>query len=325
MGALQQALLEILFENKNGYISGQTISNQLGCSRTAVWKHIKDLENKGYHIESIHKKGYKLISAPNELSEGEILAGLKTEKLGKKIIFKEKIPSTQKLAHHLAEDGTPHGSLVLADQQLTGRGRLGRQWHSPKGTGIWMSLIIRPELSPQRAPQLTLLTAVAIVKAIQDVTQVECQIKWPNDILYQGKKLVGILTELQAEVDVTKAVIIGIGMNVNIDKNQFPDDLVDKATSIKEITGKEFRRSTIIQTILFEFEKLYNIYLQEGFSIIKLLWESYAVSIGQVIKVRLPRGNELLGKAKGINEEGVLLLEGNDGEIHHIYSADIIL
>ncbi|MBM7645265.1 BirA family biotin operon repressor/biotin-[acetyl-CoA-carboxylase] ligase [Scopulibacillus daqui] len=325
MSKTKNHILKLLFENRNDYLSGQKISDEIGCSRTAVWKHIKELENEGYSIASVHKRGYKLIDAPDQLSEARIRAGLETERLGHRLVCKDELPSTQKEAQHLAEDGAEEGTVVLAEEQTSGRGRLGRQWHSPKGAGIWMSLIIRPDIQINKAPQFTLLTAAAVVKAVKRATGLDCEIKWPNDILYKGKKFVGILTECQAEAADVKAIIIGIGINVNTDIEDFPDELKDIATSLRIEAGKTFDRAEIIQAILKEIESLYKMYMDEGFHFIKLLWESYAISLGKKIYARKTNGDVIYGLAQGIDDEGVLLLRDDDGHIHKIYSADIEL
>ncbi len=323
MKKTKHKILDMLLKHPDIHLSGQKICDVLGCSRTAVWKHIKELESEGFKIEAIQKKGYRLLSTPNELSEARILVGLKTKELGQHLIYFDSIGSTQKETQHLAEDGAPHGTLVITSHQMTGRGRLGRTWSMPKGKGIAMSLILRPKLSINRIPQLTLIAAVAVYKAITEVTGIQTDIKWPNDILVMGKKIVGILTEMQTEGTNVKAVIIGMGMNINANKNDFPEEIRHVATSLKTLTGKEHDMSLIVQTILFYFEELYLRYLEEGFSVIKWMWESHAVSIGKRINARLFNGKVLTGLAKGIDEEGALLLEDDQGSIHKIYSADI--
>ncbi|RFB16945.1 biotin--[acetyl-CoA-carboxylase] ligase [Bacillus sp. HNG] len=321
---IRKKLLEV-FSSANGeFISGQKLSEQLGCSRTAVWKHIEDLRNEGYELEAVRKLGYRIITKPDKISGNEIQLGLETKSLGRNIHFEESVTSTQQIAHKLAYEGAVEGTLVVAEEQTTGRGRLDRAWYSPKHTGVWMSMILRPQIPPSQAPQLTLLAAVGVVQAIQEVTGLEPDIKWPNDILIHQKKIVGILTELQAETDRINSVIIGIGINVNQELSQFPENLHTIASSLAIEKGDKIDRAELIQVILLKIEKLYNEYLQHGFKVVKLLWESYATSIGKQIIARTISGS-IEGKAIGINEEGVLLLEDAEGKVHHIYSADIEL
>ncbi|MDR4888689.1 biotin--[acetyl-CoA-carboxylase] ligase [Fredinandcohnia sp. QZ13] len=321
---IRKKLLEV-FSSANGeFISGQKLSEQLGCSRTAVWKHIEDLRNEGYELEAVRKLGYRIITKPDKISGNEIQLGLETKSLGRNIHFEESVTSTQQIAHKLAYEGAVEGTLVVAEEQTTGRGRLDRAWYSPKHTGVWMSMILRPQIPPSQAPQLTLLAAVGVVQAIQEVTGLEPDIKWPNDILIHQKKIVGILTELQAETDRINSVIIGIGINVNQELSQFPENLHTIASSLAIEKGDKIDRAKLIQVILLKIEKLYNEFLQHGFKVVKLLWESYATSIGKQIIARTISGS-IEGKAIGINEEGVLLLEDAEGKVHHIYSADIEL
>ncbi len=314
-----------MFTKSNGeFLSGQKISEELGCSRTAVWKHIEELRQAGYELEAIRRKGYRITKIPEKISSNEISLGLKTLNLGRVIHFEESVGSTQKIAHQLAHDGALEGTLVVAEEQTSGRGRLNREWFSPKYTGVWMSLILRPNLPPAKAPQLTLLTAVAISQAIEEVTSLRPDIKWPNDILLNKKKTVGILTEMQAEADKINSVIIGIGINVNQQLEHFPEELHTIATSLSIELKKPINRAELIQMVLLKFENLYQIYLEHGFYPIKLLWESYAISIGKKIIARTITGT-LTGTAKGITEDGVLMLEGEDGKISYIHSADIEL
>ncbi|WP_026676975.1 biotin--[acetyl-CoA-carboxylase] ligase [Fictibacillus gelatini] len=319
---MRQQLLEMLMNHQGEFLSGQQISDQLNCSRTAIWKHIAELRKQGYQVEAAPKKGYRILSSPDAVTADEISIRLKTEKFGRQIVSKESVSSTQEIAHKLSHEKCEEGTLVVADEQTGARGRMGRPWQSPKGSGIWMSLILRPEIPLQRAPQLTLLTAVAVVKAIHKVTGLNAEIKWPNDILINGKKVVGILTELQAEADRINSVIIGIGMNVNLSSDELPDEIRGIATSLQIETGQAIRRADLIAAVMKEMELLYKQYLQEGFHLIKLLWESYALSLGKRIKVRTISG-EFEGFAKGITDEGVLLLEDDENQIHQIYSADI--
>ncbi|GMB07902.1 biotin--[acetyl-CoA-carboxylase] ligase [Thermolongibacillus altinsuensis] len=318
----RKKLLKLFAEANGEFISGQKISDQLGCSRTAVWKHIEDLRQEGFEVEAVRRLGYRLKSAPDKVTGNEIQLGLKTKRLGWNVYYEESVPSTQKIAHKLAYDGAEEGTLVIAEEQTAGRGRLDRSWHSPKGTGIWMSLILRPAIPPQQAPQLTLLAAVAVSQGIQEVTGLVPDIKWPNDILLNGKKAVGILTELQADPDQVHAVIVGIGINVNQTREHFPSELASTATSLALEAGKPVNRAQLVQMILSKFETLYDQYLQHGFSPIKLLWEGYAVTIGKEVVARTLSGT-VSGVALGITDTGTLKLRTKDGDIHYIYSADI--
>ncbi|WP_026560184.1 biotin--[acetyl-CoA-carboxylase] ligase [Bacillus sp. J37] len=321
---LRSKLLEAFSNAEGGFVSGQKLSEYIGCSRTAVWKHIEDLRKDGYELEAVRRLGYRITKKPNKISDNEIKIGLKTRKMGHHVHFEETVTSTQKIAQTLANEGAEEGTIVVAEQQTNGRGRMARQWYSPSGTGIWMSLIIRPNIAVQATPQLTLLTAVAIVQAIEEITPLKPDIKWPNDILINGKKLVGILTELQAEADRVHSIIIGTGINVNQSITDFPEELHHVATSIHLETNKQWDRAQLIQEILLKFENLYSLYLAQGFRPIKLLWEGYAVSLQKPITARTINGT-VEGKAIGINDAGVLLIQTSDGSVKQIYSADIEL
>nr|WP_226534977.1 biotin--[acetyl-CoA-carboxylase] ligase [Fictibacillus halophilus] len=319
---MREALLHMLAENEGEFVSGQQISESLNCSRTAIWKHISELRKSGYSIEAVQKRGYRLLTSPDLVTAEEVSLYTGEGTFGKKVTYKTSVNSTQEIAHSLAREGAVEGSIVIADEQTGGRGRLGRAWQSPSGTGIWMSLILRPEIPLQKAPQLTLLIAVAASRAIEKVTGLEAAIKWPNDLLIRGKKVAGILTELQAEADSIHSVIVGIGMNVNQEKKHFTEEISEIATSLAIEGGKTYKRAEIAGEVMQEIENLYRSYLDKGFAVIKLLWEARAYSLGKRITARSVTGS-ITGYAKGITDEGVLLLEDDNGEIHSIYSADI--
>jgi BirA family biotin operon repressor/biotin-[acetyl-CoA-carboxylase] ligase len=321
---IRKELLDAFTAAGDSYLSGQYLAELIGCSRTAVWKHIMELRKDGFELEAVRRKGYRIVKTPEKITADEIRFGLKTEFIGKNIHYQESVESTQKIAHHLSFEDAPEGSVVIAEEQLSGRGRMDRKWHSPKFTGIWMSLIIRPNIPLHKAPQLTLLTAVAVVQAIEEMTNLTPEIKWPNDILINGRKTTGILTELQAEADQIHSIIIGIGMNVNQKKEDFPLELQGTATSLFIEKGEEVPRAQLIRIVLKNFETLYLLYLEKGFTPIKLLWESYAVSIGKQIRARTLT-NTIEGIALGITDEGVLKIQDSNDEIHHVYSADIEL
>jgi BirA family transcriptional regulator, biotin operon repressor / biotin---[acetyl-CoA-carboxylase] ligase len=319
---IRKELLDAFTNAGEAFLSGQHLAELIGCSRTAVWKHIEELRKDGFELEAVRNKGYRILKTPEKITADEIRLGLTTLFMGRNIHYEDTVESTQRIAHRLASEDVPEGTVIVAEEQLSGRGRMDRKWHSPKYTGIWMSLIIRPNILLNNAPQLTLLTAVAIVQAIEETVDVLPEIKWPNDILINGKKVTGILTELQAEADRIHSIIIGIGLNVNQAKEDFPSDLRETASSLFIESGKKVSRAELIRSIFKNFEKLYTLYLDQGFLPIKLLWEGYAGSIGKSIKARTLK-ETIEGKALGITEDGVLMVEDQTGAIHHIYSADI--
>lgn len=317
-------LLDAFTTAGESYLSGQHLATVIGCSRTAVWKHIEELRKEGFEVKAVRKKGYRIVKTPEKMTEDEIRLGLTTEFIGRNLHFEETVESTQRIAHQLASEGVLEGTVILAEEQRAGKGRMNRKWHSPKYTGIWMSLILRPNIQLTKAPQLTLLTAVAVVQAMEEVTGLTPEIKWPNDILINGKKVTGILTELQAEADRIHSIIIGIGINVNQKKADFPLELQETASSLYIEKGEIISRAALIKSIFKHFEKLYSLYLEKGFFPIKLLWEGYAISVGKILKARTLT-SVIEGKALGITDEGVLQLEDSNGTIHHVYSADIEL
>jgi BirA family transcriptional regulator, biotin operon repressor / biotin---[acetyl-CoA-carboxylase] ligase len=321
---LRKDLLDAFTNADGAYLSGQHIAELIGCSRTAVWKHIEELRKEGFELEAVRRKGYRIVKTPEKITADELRLGLTTKFIGKNVHYEESVESTQKIAHLLAYEDAPEGTVIIAEEQLSGRGRMDRKWHSPKYTGIWMSIILRPNIPLTKAPQLTLLAAVAIVQAIEDLTGLLPEIKWPNDILIKGKKVTGILTELEAEADRINSIIIGIGMNVNQTKDDFPSELQQIATSLSLEKGEKVARADLIKGIFMNLEKLYLLYLKEGFLPIKLLWESYAISIGKNITARTLT-HSIIGKAQGITDDGVLIIEDEQGKTHHVYSADIEL
>jgi BirA family biotin operon repressor/biotin-[acetyl-CoA-carboxylase] ligase len=318
---IRENLLQ-MFKEANGFISGEEISRQLGVSRTAIWKHIEELREEGYVFEAVRRSGYRLVSTPDVMIAEEIKVGLATRVLGQEVHYYSSIDSTQNKCQELAKEGAPEGTLVVADQQVGGKGRLGRVWHSPRGANISMSLLLRPKLELQKCPQLTLLTAVAIVETLREWYAIPAQIKWPNDILIDGKKVCGILTELNAESDRIHFLIIGIGINVNTRPEQFPEEVRDIATSLRIAKGEPLRRVPLIQHILLRLEELYHLYLEEGFAPIKHRWEACSITIGKKVTIRTLQGT-LTGHAEGIDESGVLLVRREDNSITKVYSADV--
>ncbi len=319
---VKDKFLKRLFEANGEPVSGQEIADEFGLSRTAIWKYVKEFEKAGYEIGSIRKKGYYLISTPDLVTEVNIKKHLQTKRYGKTVHYLETCDSTQPIAHDLAQKGAADGTIVISEEQLEGKGRMARSWASKSYKGIWMSVILKPELTPQQAPQITLVAAVAIVRAIEEVTALVPQIKWPNDLLVNGKKITGILTELQADPDQIKALILGIGINVNQDETEFPDELASIATSLKIEVDNEVNRAKLVATILSYLEHYVTLYVTKGFKPIKLLWESYSTTIGKNVRAVMLR-ETIEGIATGITDEGMLELTLTDGTIRKIYSGDI--
>jgi BirA family transcriptional regulator, biotin operon repressor / biotin---[acetyl-CoA-carboxylase] ligase len=322
MESTRSKLIHVLSINNGNFISGQEISDLLQISRSAIWKHMKELEKDGYVIEAKRNKGYRIIQSPSKVSENTVQWGLATKWLGKSIIHKETTSSTQSIAHQLAMDNAPHGTVVIADEQTAGKGRLKREWYSAKNKGIWMSIVLRPKILPYLAPQLTLLTATVLADVLKKELTLDPKIKWPNDIILQDKKVSGILTEMQAEQDQIQYIIIGIGMNVNQENNEIPDSIQSRATSLLMESGKVVDITRLIQSIFVRFEKSYAEYLNHGFSIIKERWESNGYRIGERIRLKTFQ-NEQEVILSGIAEDGALLAKYEDGSIHKIYSGEI--
>ncbi|WP_059105138.1 biotin--[acetyl-CoA-carboxylase] ligase [Shouchella shacheensis] len=319
---MKERLLILLEEGE--YVSGEEMSKKLGVSRTAVWKQLTALRDQGYTFESVPKRGYRLTGRPDTIHAHDVGAFLKTERLGRELHYYDTVSSTQTVAHEWANKGAVEGSLVLANEQQGGRGRLGRPWQSKKGTSVSMSLILRPHIEPHRAPQLTLLAAVAITRAIEQETGLRCDIKWPNDILLGGKKLVGILTEMAADPDFVQFVIVGMGVNINQQQEDFTEKIGDIATSLSIEAGRTIQRAALVAAIVNEFEWLYDEYVDHGFVRIRPLWEARSISVNTYLYARTPK-EVIYGYSLGITDEGILRLKDENGAEHFVYSADIEL
>ncbi|WP_079530107.1 biotin--[acetyl-CoA-carboxylase] ligase [Halobacillus hunanensis] len=321
MESTRKQLIELLHEQQS-HISGQALSKRLQISRTAVWKHMKELEKDGYEIEAVQRKGYKIISFPNKVSENTLQWGLNTDWLGHNLHHYPEVASTQEVVHQLAKQGKPHGTVVIADQQVQGKGRMARNWDSPKGKGIWMSILLRPELLPYQAPQLTLLAATVLAEVIADRSSITPYIKWPNDLLVNHKKVSGILTEMQAEQDQIQYVVLGIGMNVNQTEADIPEELQHKATSLLIESQQEWSIQQTIQRILRQFERTYDQFIQNGFSEVKPKWEEYGYKIGETVTVSTMR-KTWQATLVGIEPDGALLARDETGNVEKLYSAEI--
>ncbi|WP_282935602.1 biotin--[acetyl-CoA-carboxylase] ligase [Paenibacillus sp. RC67] len=321
--AINEQLIRMFEERPQQFLSGEEISTKLNCSRTAIWKHIERLRQEGYEFEAVSRKGYRLTAKPEKLDVQDILKRLETSVLGRTIHYYDEVDSTQTVARSLVSQGAEEGTLVVAEQQTAGRGRLGRKWHSPKGKGLWMSLVLKPRIPLQFTPQLTLLIAVALCRALRQITALPIGIKWPNDLLIEGKKISGILLESSAEDENVQHVVAGVGISVNLTAEDYPDDeLRAKATSLAIEAGKKLDRTDILCQFLKELETVYALYHEQGFAPIKLLWEALSVSLHRPVTCQTPKGL-LEGYAVGIDDSGALTVRLSDGSTTQWYSGDI--
>lgn len=321
-------VLRLLLESGEEPVSGVQLAEQIGISRTAVWKHIQSLQEDGYIVHTVKKRGYVLRQGNVEqLSHGEVQAYLRTEALGRTLYVMDEVESTQLEAHRLVAEDAPHGTIVVAETQTAGRGRMMREWDSARRKGLWFTCIVRPNCLQHEAPQFTLIAAVAIVNAVKAIyPSLNPQIKWPNDILINGRKCTGILTEMVADPDRVRALLIGIGVNVNQRLEDFPEELQEIATSLwVELDAQgDLNRSELLAEILLYLEKYSELYLRNGFSSIKPLWEAASGTIGNMVRATTLR-EVIVGKAIAITNSGVLQIEREDGSIAEVYSADIEL
>ncbi len=308
-----------LLKDHTGFLSGQCMSEKLGLSRAAIWKHVEQLRTQGYAIEAISRRGYRLTSAPDKLLVSEIKNGLKTQIFGKEVFSFDSISSTMDEVMRLGLAGSPEGVVVCADGQTQGRGRLGRTWQSKQGKGLFFSVLLRPQMSVMEASRVTLVVAVAVCQAIRKFTQLNAMIKWPNDILIGAKKVAGILTEMNAEMDRVHFIVVGVGVNVHEEKK----DLLASATSLFIEKQEKISRVRMFQEVLFQAEYYYRMFQSKGFSPICKEWRECSATLNQ--RVRLGEGRHAVeGIAKDIDSDGSLLIKTDQGTIVKRTAGDVV-
>ncbi len=318
----EELILGFLSERgSDDYTSGEALSSKLGLSRTAVWKHVESLRAKGYRIEAVPARGYRLVSVPDRLTALEVVPLLDTHDLGRTLHHHASLPSTNEKAFRLAQDGAEHGEVVVAEQQTAGKGRRGRVWVSPPGLNLYFSAILRPALPPQRAPELTLVAAVALAEALRDAGA-DAAIKWPNDVHIDGRKVAGILTELSAEPERVHFVIVGVGVNLNSQAEHFPDELRDTATSLSLALGKPVQRAQFAAALWTRLEEWLDLYLETGFDAVRARWKALSSTLGQDVLVRTDR-QELRGRAEDIDPSGALLVRTAEGSLERVLAGDV--
>ena len=308
------------------YLSGQDLSDVLKISRVAVWKHIKKIQTLGYKIESKQKLGYRLIDNTEKLLPWEITRDLKTKLIGKRVYYFEEIDSTQNFAQNIAADKKENGTIIIAEKQTSGRGRLDRKWTSPKG-GIWFSLIIHPKFDVSSSTLIPILSAVALSKSIKSVLDIETEVKWPNDITMNGKKVAGVLVDASFQTNSIDYLILGIGINFDIDAKKLEKRLTKTPNfyGIDSLRGKENKTppKTLLKEFLLQFEKnLFQLDKGEKSKIIKE-WTKRAAGIGKKITINTSNG-KISGISQGIDNDGALKIKTKN-EIKKIYVGDVVL
>jgi len=319
---MDDEILKLLREHSSSFLSGEEMSHTLKVSRTAVWKRVKNLRASGYDIEAFRRLGYRLIRSPDLLTPSEIKPLLKTKWMGKVLHHFQTIPSTNTEAYQLALRGAPEGEIVIAESQEKGRGRLGRHWVSPPFLNLYLSVILRPDIPPPQASLITLMAAVAVAEGIECFSGLHPVIKWPNDILLKNRKVAGLLNEIHSETDRIHFVILGVGVNLNMDKKLFTKEIRSTATSLKMETGKTVSRKEFVPCLLEALEKWYTLFLREGGKPVLEAWRERARIRGKAVKVT-SFGETLFGRAIDVDSEGRLILETEKGERKRIVAGDV--
>ena len=318
----EELVLSFLAEAGDEFVSGEAISDKLGLTRAAVWKHVESLRSHGYRIDAIPARGYRLAEVPDRLTPLELRPLLNTHDVGQTLHWFEELGSTNDRARELAEEGAEHGEVVIAEAQTAGRGRRGRAWLSPPRKNLYFSIVLRPELPPARAPELTLVASVAICEALRQAG-VAAGIKWPNDLLASGRKIGGILTELAAEPDRVSWAVLGVGLNVNARPEDFPEAMRAEATSVLIERGQPAPRALLAAACFTAVEDWVDRHAEEGFGPVREAWRERSVTLGREVAVTV-EGREIRGTAEDIDETGALLVRGRAG-VERIVSGDVTL
>jgi BirA family biotin operon repressor/biotin-[acetyl-CoA-carboxylase] ligase len=323
--SLDVQILTALRNAGDGAVSGADLSQRLRVSRAAVWARIDELRSLGYEIEASPHRGYRLLSTPDVLHADDLISRLgKTKVVGRDIRVFTETTSTNDVVEKLARDGVKEGVVVFAESQTRGRGRLGRRWISPQRRGLWFSVLLRPDLRPQEATRLTIASATALRRAIELQTALKPQIKWPNDILVQGRKVAGILIELNAELDHVNYVVLGIGVDVNLGQADFPNELKGVATSLRIELDAPVPRPELAVAILRELDRDYARVASNRFPALADEWEEHSVTLGRRVLIRVG-DRQVRGRAESLGEDGELLLRTDHGHLERIAGGDVTL
>ena len=318
----KEKILNLLRSSRSGFVSGEELARTCGISRTMVWKHIKSLEREGFTITAVPSQGYKITSLPDILRLGDIKRGLKTRIIGKAIHLLAEVASTNTLAMEMAAKGTPEGTVVIAETQTGGKGRLGRKWISPRGN-LYLSVVLRPNIPMHKAPLITLMGAVAVASAIRTTCGFEAGIKWPNDILIAGRKVSGLLTEMSAEQDRIRHIVLGIGVDVNMDLGALPPEVRSFTTTLAAEAEAVIDRTSLLQQLLRDLEGWYEKFLANDAAVLEE-WKKLNLTIGNRVYVS-GAGETLKGLAQGVDNEGRLIVRRDDGTLHTVAAGDVTI
>lgn len=320
--SLDERVLALLRETSGEYLSGSSLSNCLSISRSAVWKQVGALRKQGYEIEAHPHLGYRLISSPDLLLSQEVRHGLKAAVMGRMVLSYRRVQSTNEVALQIAQRGAPEGTLVVAEEQTAGRGRLGRIWHSPAGKGLWASLVLRPQMPPSLVFQLAICGALAVAEAIYQMTHLPVKVKWPNDVMVRGKKLAGVLTESQADLASVAFVVLGLGINLDQRSEDFPESLRQRATSIRLELERSISRLGLLRDLLLKFEEMYRQFQDHGLGPFLDRWRQLSWVLGKRVTVQVGE-RTFSGLAVDIEETGALVLEEASGKRQRLLAGDV--
>lgn len=318
----QSEILKYLKERAGDFVSGADLADKFGISRTGIWKHIQKLKTLGYDILSHSKDGYKLLEVPDLLTADEIVSSLGTIWLGRSYHHLETLGSTNDHALLLAAQGAPHGTVVIAEEQTRGRGRLRREWLSTPGRGIYMSILLRDPLPVRVAPQSTYIAGLSLARVLRSDFGLDASMKWPNDILIAGKKVAGILTEMQSDQDYSRFIVVGIGINVNYSRDEMEGPFRYPATSVSIQAGGAVKRRDILLAFLQMFEKDYETFVGDGFARLIPDLEKFSGILGRRITLLIGE-REISGEARGFTPDGALTLLRDDGELEAVWAGDV--
>lgn len=318
-------ILQALRGQPAGYVSGAELADRLGLTRSAIWARMQELRQQGYDIEASPQRGYRLVSSPDVLVGDDLRARLGPQTvIGHRIQVFRETRSTNDVVERLARDGVREGVVVFAETQTQGRGRLGRSWVSPAGKGLWFSVLLRPRLLPGETTRITIMAAVALFRALRGLHPLPVEIKWPNDILCRGRKLVGVLTEMQAELDLVRHVILGIGVNANLEAGDFPPEVRPTATSLRLELGQAVDRAALAVTILSELEQAYRRLREGSFELLAAEWASGCGTLGKEVGIRV--GTRLIsGRAEALDDSGALLVRTEHGRLEAVVGGEVTL